>query len=102
MEFHHTIIATTEGTDIEFSGQCLAHVSSHRPGRRAWTELSLYVTETGRYVAHEHGLNLDETRNHISVAHVCDTLDDVYRAFGFGRYSKELYRQAGISPRQAV
>lgn len=35
---------------VTFNGDVLAEVSSHRPSSPRWTELTLYVTDSGRYV----------------------------------------------------
>jgi len=36
---------------IIFTGTRLAHQSSQAPGKTEWTELTIYLTDTGRYVA---------------------------------------------------
>lgn len=41
---------------IRFTGELIAEVDSHEPGKLRWTELSAYRTSKGAYVLHEEGL----------------------------------------------
>jgi hypothetical protein len=89
------------GADLRFAGEQLAVAHSAPPlasGKRTgrWTELTLFRTETGRYVAVEIGHTTIKGEITRRRAEVLDTPAEVIRFFGHGWLSKELYRKAGI------
>ena len=62
---------------LQFSGELVAEVSTHRKGKNVWTELSLFVTDKGHYVVQSVGATdaADKVnRNSASVTHSADDL----------------------------
>lgn len=93
-----------EGPDIRFAGVLMAEVSSKAPNREQprWTELRLYQTEGGQYVAHEIGRTTKRDEKTLQRAEVMATLDEVRAFFKYGWLAKELYRKAGIDAAEDV
>lgn len=95
-------VERTDATALAFRGRLVGEVSSRRGKVTRWTELRLYRTEDGRYIAEEVG----ETTNPGEVARrrvaVLANDEKVVGFFGFGSLSRPLYDQAGIVAVEAL
>lgn len=96
--------------EVRFTGELIAtaksssnNASGHYSGATGrWTELRLYRTAGGRYVAQSVGHTQwagEHTRYNTVV---CETAADVIAFFGHGWLAKELYGEAGIEDVQHV
>lgn len=96
--------------EVRFTGELIAtaksssnNASVHYSGATGrWTELRLYRTAGGRYVAQSVGHTQwagEHTRYNTVV---CETAADVIAFFGHGWLAKELYGEAGIEDVQHV
>ena len=94
------IVERDDNTDLRFLGAEIAHVTSEKPdgpSSKRWTELTLYKTDSGKYVVHKVGVSLLDGENDKHSGFVCDTTADVVAELGFeGWLSKNLYDAAGI------
>lgn len=91
--------------DLAFVGWELAHASSQRingPSSTRWTELALYLTQSGRLVVESMGRTLWEGEVDRYEAHICDGAEEVVEALGHGWLAKELYSKAGIDAAERV
>ena len=96
--------------DLRFVGEELAQVQSsphdcdanfsRSVGR--WTELTLYQTKGGKYVAAERRFTLRTNEVDRFAAAVCDTGDDVVEYLGTGWLAKWLYSEAGLDTAEEV
>lgn len=96
--------------EVRFTGELVAtakssanNASGHYSGATGrWTELRLYRTAGGRYVAQSVGHTqwAGEHTRYSTV--VCETTADVIAFFGHGWLAKELYGEAGIEDVQHV
>lgn len=83
-----------------FDGEKLGFVSSAdfegggASGR--WTELTLYKTDTGRYVCYMVGCSSWPNERDIITDFSCDTVEEVIGFFGHRWLAKELYSIADI------
>ena len=95
------IVERDDNTDLRFSGVELAHVSSEKPdgpSSQRWTELTLYKTNSGKYVVQKIGVSILDGENDKHSGFVCDSTDAVVAELGFeGWLSKNLYDAAGIT-----
>lgn len=103
-------IKNDNGPDIKISGEMIGYAAtsdnsahtkfSGSPGR--WTELMLYRTVDGKYVAAnvEHS-NWDGERD-MHNAVVCEDHDQIVEFFGHSPLSSDLYADAGINPSETV
>ncbi len=90
----YTIVRDND-RDLRFTGEIVATVASpEKTGR--WTELTLYRTAAGKYVAQEVGRTKWEREHDRYAATVCETQSDVLAAFGTGWLAKQMYDAAGI------
>lgn len=101
-------IEPDSGPDLVFDGERIAHVSSHEPGRDQWSELSIYRTAAGAYVAvrQRHKLHDDDGDIAIAAAH-CPTSADVVSWFHAppqrpSWLTKELLDAAGIDHAERI
>lgn len=86
--------------DLRFTGACIASASSNpfkaNASPERWTELKLFRTGKGRYVAWTVGRSKRKGEHDRFSAVVCDTPAEVIQAFGQGWLAKKLYQQANI------
>ena len=85
--------------DLRFDGRLVASATSHHhegPRNTRWTELELYETAGGQFVAAEIGKSLSQGEINRYAAWVCDDHEAVIEALGLGTLAKELYAKAGI------
>lgn len=104
------ILENDNAPSIRFKGELIAEASSSAnrasgsysgaPGR--WTELKLYRTAGGRYVAQSVGHTQWQGEHTRYAAQVCETAADVIAFFGHGWLAKELYDDADIEDVQDV
>ena len=93
------LIQTDTGSDLRFKGHEIAHVSSEKPDGPSsirWTELTLYKTDSGKYVVQRVGVSLADGENDKTAAYVCDDHEAIKKVLAYGWLSKLLYDQAGI------
>lgn len=98
-------IEQDEGPDLEIIGRQIARIASgdkHFNNRGRWTELAIYRTAAGKFVATEIGRTANRGERDRHSYWICSTEQDVVECLGFGRLAKDLYRQAGIDAAQAV
>jgi len=81
---------------LVFEGELIAEVTTKHPDRERWTELRVYVTRSGTYVAEEVGRSLAYGESDRCGAFICRTQRDVERELGDGRLARELYTVAGF------
>ena len=81
---------------LEFEGVLLGEVST-RHHRHRWTELRVYRTRGGSYVAEEFGGTEVEHEQHRTKAWACDIRQDVIDTLGDGPLALELYEVAGFN-----
>lgn len=94
------IVVTRDGDkDLAFEGKLIAEESSFRRGSNDtnWTEINLYRTSGGKYVAEEIGRTRRMNQHDRHAATVCDTEAEVIKALGTGWLAKEIYESAGIA-----
>ncbi len=95
------IITVTRDNDKDlcFKGELIAEVSSFRRGSNDtnWTELNLYRTSAGKYIAEEIGRTRRMNQHDRHAATVCDSTAEVIDALGTGWLAKQVYESAGIS-----
>jgi len=84
--------------DLAFEGDVVARVSSDsRDSWRArWTELELYRTNAGKWVAVTIGRSRVEGETDRHAAVVCENLREVFAALGMGRLARQLYVRAEL------
>lgn len=105
-----TILTNNDAPDIRFQGELIAEASSsansasgrHSGATGRWTELKLYRTAGGRYVAQSIGHTQWQGEHTRYSAKVCETAADVIAFFGHGWLAKELYDDADIEDVQHV
>ena len=102
------VLINNDAPDIRFQGELIAEASSDSnvswssgTGGR-WTELKLYRTAGGRYVAQSIGRTKRQGEHTRYSAKVCETAADVIAFFGHGWLAKELYDDADIEDVQHV
>jgi hypothetical protein len=89
--------------DLRFQGKLIARVVSQDTAFvERWTELYLYLTKAGKYVAQEIGKTLVPGERDRYSAQVCDTEAEVVRYLGTNWLAKKLYEQAGIEAVEEV
>jgi hypothetical protein len=66
------VIERDSDVPLRFTGAPIASASSYEPGKDRWTQLTLYLTSTGRYVLHEEGLTDVDGEDDRSDAYVAD------------------------------
>ena len=93
-------LVTRDGeADLRFTGVKLAHESSRKPdgpSNSRWTEITLYRTDSGKYVVERVAISVWEGENDKLEGFVCDDHQAVIDVLGHGWVSKEIYNQAGI------
>ena len=89
--------------DLRFCGKLLAsaassgsHVGSYSGQTGRWTELELYITESGKYICYQIGRTIWAGERDRHSGKVCETLEEVKDFFGHRWLAKELYADAGI------
>ena len=97
-------VKNDNGRDIKFTGDFIGYAATSDDSARSdysgslgrWTELILYRTSGGKYVASivNHSNWDGERDSHDAV--VCETQEEVIEFFGDGQLSKELYADAEI------
>lgn len=93
------------GADVRLSGELVAEASSYShdgPRNLQWTELMLYRTDGGKFVAHEIGRTRWAGQRTRYTVHVCDNSVDLVKALGYGCPAKELYETARIDHAQTI
>lgn len=88
-------ILRDDDRDLKFCGELLAATDSPQKSGR-WTELRLYRTQAGTYVAEQVGRTSWDGEHDRNAAWVCADTDEVIAALGTGWLAKELYEKAGI------
>lgn len=96
--------------DLQFNGERVASTSnspdrghsdwSGETGR--WTALSLYRTDSGKYVCHRVERTQWQGERDTHTAAVCDSVDGVREFFGYSDLAKEIYHEAGIQAAEVV
>ena len=91
--------------DLRFQGHLVARVAS-QPKRLSkhgsdddagrWSELTLYMTSSGKYVCAQVGRTLWEGEHDRHAACACDDVSQVIQFFGHRWLAKSLYHLAGI------
>ena len=72
MKFH---IPRSGDVDLVFDGVCLVDVSTYQPGKAYWTEIRIFRTNAGKYVAEAVGRSDAGDRDRRNVAVVDDPAD---------------------------
>ena len=97
-------IMRKNGPDLEFSGEEIGSVSTLYPGEtlgegasNRWTELHLYKTEKGKYVASCLGMSTYPGEKTISNSVVCNNHDQIKAFFGYRWLAKEMYDLCDIN-----
>lgn len=104
------ILENDNAPGIRFKGELIAEASSsanrasssYSGATGRWTELKLYRTAGGRYVAQSIGYTQWTGEHTRYTTRACETVADVIEFFGRGWLAKELYRKAGIEDVQDV
>ncbi len=104
------ILTNDNAPDIRFKGELIAEVSSsannasgsYSGATGRWTELKLYRTTGGRYVAQSVGHTQWQGEHTRYSTVVCETAADVIDFFGHGWLAKSLYNEADIEDVQDV
>lgn len=97
------VIEADDQPSLAFSGKKLGMVSSWRPDCSGnWTELALYQTRGGKYVAVTMGKTQWAGQRDRCSAAVCETINDVKAYFQYGWLAKELYTELNIDYTTAV
>ncbi len=89
---------------LRFCGELLASaassasraVGSYSGQTGRWTELELYITESGKYICHKIGRTIWAGERDRHSGKVCETLEEVKDFFGHRWLAKDLYADAGI------
>lgn len=97
-------IPVDDAPSLRFTGYELARVNSQNPegSRLRWTELALYVTVAGQYVALQVGRSTAEGEHDRYAAAVLQQQQDVIEYFGHGRLAKRLYAEWGKDDVQEI
>lgn len=74
------IIPRDGTTPLRFTGIELGHADSFEPGKQRWSELTLYRTDTGKYVVHGEGVTDVPGEDNRNWAAVCDNPEDVLKS----------------------
>lgn len=74
------IIPRDGTTPLRFTGIELGHSDSFEQGKQRWSELTVYRTDTGKYVIHGEGVTDVPGEDNRSWAAVCDNADGVLAA----------------------
>lgn len=90
------LIKVQEGSDLEFEGHLVGSISSRIRDRDRWTELRLYKTKGGSFIAEEVGCSVVEQEINLTEAEVCKSEADVIAFFGDGWLAKRFYDEVGI------
>lgn len=92
------VLRNDGNADIAFTGFRLGWASSiHPKNNKRWTDLNLYVTETGRYICEEIGRSTEPGETNRCTVEVADSLPDVFEFFGYGWLAKKLYDHAQVN-----
>lgn len=97
-EAKERIIKRDNAPDLKFKGVLIASNSSrtYTNDHGRWFEIALYKTVGGKFVCQRKEYTQWQGENNRYFASVCDSVDCVKNFFGQGRYSKKLYKEAGI------
>lgn len=98
-------IKQDEGPDLEIVGRRMARIASgdeHFNNKGRWTELAIYRTAAGKFVATEIGRTANPGERDRYSYWICSTEQDVVEYLGLGRLAKDLYRQARIDAALAL
>jgi hypothetical protein len=79
-----------------FWGSLMASVSSKKNGSRRWSELRLYSTKGGQYIAQTIGGSSIEGERDYKHARCFHSIEEAKGFFGAGPLALELYRMANI------
>ena len=91
--------------DLAFSGELIASASSHCNQvheQIRWTELCLWRTDGGRFVAGECQRTIWPNETDSYTAQICDDKAGVVETFGYSNLAKSIYEQAKIDATEAV
>ena len=95
-----TYTLTRDGErDVRFTGKLVAGASSHHyegPRNIRWTEISLYKTQGGTWIAQTVGRTLWQGEHDRHSVVMADTDEDLIDRLGTGWLAKEVYEEAGI------
>lgn len=97
-------VARDNDSDLRFEGELVAEASSsdndavgsYSGSVGRWTELRLYRTASGKYVAQSIGRTRWQGEHDRYSAVICETKADVIKFFGHGWLAKALYTEADI------
>lgn len=81
---------------LTFEGHLVAEVTSQTSGSTRWSELRLYRTTGGNFVAEQIGRSTHKRECDLRAAWVCATQAEVVERLGHGWLAKKLYRIATI------
>lgn len=99
------VVRHDEGPELEIMAERIAHMSSgdeHFNNKGRWTELTLYRTAAGKFVACEVGRSINPGERDRSSYWVCSCEEQVVECLGVGRLAKDLFKQAGINAATAL
>ena len=95
-----TLIVTRDNEpDLRFTGIEIAYESSKKPdgpSSSRWTEITLYRTDSGKYVVERRALTIHQGESDKHEGFVCDDHQGIIDVLGHGWVSKSIYDQAGI------
>ena len=89
-DFRNVRIAVTDSSSLEVEAMMIAEVSSKRPGVDRWTELCVYVTRDGFYIAQEKGKSDRENDKTLINTAIVTGQERLLRFFGNGRLARNL------------
>ena len=87
------IVRRDGNKDLKFKGEVLADVSNQwvaGQNQTRWKEVSIYKTESGKYVVSVIHRTCWEGEADSFQAHVCETAEDVYRCLAVDDMGEEL------------
>ena len=93
--FHGVLIATVCGDDYP-------DYMCYRPTNDGWDTLTLYKTESGKYVVHVSSQTINMYNPETTMLEVVTSSHGVIELLGFADLSKELYKAARIETRTII
>lgn len=90
------IIKADTGFIIHFAGEIVAKATSRKWRKSRWTELILYKTVNGNFIAHEIGKSLIQGEREKHRAEICTSDEEIINFFGTGRLAQRLYKNADV------
>ena len=93
------IVERDNEADLRFTGVEIAFQSSRKPdgpSSSRWTEITLYRTDSDKYVVERAAITNWQGENNKLEAYVCEDHKAIIDILGHGWVSKAIYEQAGI------